>query len=109
MIVSILMIKFREQIGDSIGDAEWMHYVGGVYNFVIILAVIFFFWAVASLTGTTHIFFAPLYFLLGGAFHPSSAPPAAKFSRPTPSIRAPIPTVNSGPRCAAKDGILTCS
>ena len=76
MIASVLMIKYREAIGDSIGDADWMHYVGGVYNFIIVLAVIFFFWGIASLTGTTHIFFAPLYFLLGGAFQHSSVPPS---------------------------------
>lgn len=68
MGASILMIKYRERMGDLIGDAEWMRYVGGVYNLVVIVAVFIFFWAIASLTGTTHIFFSPLFWFLGGAF-----------------------------------------
>lgn len=68
MGISILMIKYREQMGDMIGDAQWMRYVGGVYNLVIIIAVFLFFWAIASLTGTEKVFFFPLYYVLGGAF-----------------------------------------
>lgn len=68
MVAAVYMIKQREAIGDMIGDADWMRYVGGVYNFVIIIAVFFFFWAVASLTGTTKIFFAPVFWVVGGAF-----------------------------------------
>lgn len=66
--LAIAMIKYRERIGDQLGDQYWMRYVGGVYNFVIIIAVLLFFWAVASITGTEKIFFFPLYFILGGAF-----------------------------------------
>lgn len=68
MILAVLMIKYRERIGDQLGDPYWTRYVGGIYNFVIIIAVFIFFWAVASLTGTEKIFFFPFYFILGGAF-----------------------------------------
>ena len=68
MIVAILMIKYREKIGDAIGDAEWMRYVGGVYNCIIIFAVFLFFWSIAALTGTQHILFAPLTWFFGGLF-----------------------------------------
>jgi|TARA_Y100000310_G_scaffold175693_2_gene175811 hypothetical protein len=68
MILAVLMIKYRERIGDQIGTAEWMKYFGGVYNFIIILAFFTFFWAIASLTGTERIFFFPFYMLFGGAF-----------------------------------------
>ena len=63
-----LLIKYRERIGDFLGDAYWMRYVGGVYNLVIIIGVLIFFWSVALMTGTQQIFFAPLYWILGGAF-----------------------------------------
>ena len=66
MIAAGLMIKYREQIGDSLGDAEWMRYVGGVYNFIIILAIFLFFWSIAALTGTQHILFAPLTWFFSG-------------------------------------------
>lgn len=68
IIVAFFMVKYRERLGDMIGDAEWMRYVGGVYNFIIILAVFIFFWSIASLTGTQKVFFFPLYWVVGGAF-----------------------------------------
>ncbi|MCA9370686.1 MAG: hypothetical protein KC680_01860 [Candidatus Peregrinibacteria bacterium] len=68
MVIGALMIKYREKIGEQIGEAEWMRYVGGVYNFVILLGILFFFWSLAALTGTMDIFFAPLFWLVGGAF-----------------------------------------
>lgn len=68
MIIACLMLKYRERMGDLIGDAEWMKYVGGVYNLVIIVSIFIFFWAIASLTGTEEIFFFPFYIIMGGAF-----------------------------------------
>lgn len=70
LITSLLMIKYREKVGDNIGEAEWMQKVGGVYNFVIILAIFIFFWSIAYLTGTTDIFFAPLRSAMGGIATP---------------------------------------
>ncbi len=60
MVASYLMIKHREMIGDSIGDAQWMRYVGGVYNLIVLIAVIFFFWSVAVITGTSETFLNPI-------------------------------------------------
>ena len=68
MTFGVLVIKYRERIGDFVGDAYWMRHVGGVYNLLIIVGVLIFFWSVASMTGTEKIFFAPLYWVLGGAF-----------------------------------------
>ena len=63
---SILLIKYRERMGDMIGDAYWMRHVGGVYNLIIIFAVFIFFWSIAELTGTTDIILEPLKWLVPG-------------------------------------------
>ncbi|HVW66920.1 MAG TPA: hypothetical protein VHA78_04295 [Candidatus Peribacteraceae bacterium] len=63
MVASIAMIKYRAQLGDMMGDPDWMKYVGGVYNFVIILAIVFFFWSIAYMTNTTDVLFRPLLLL----------------------------------------------
>ncbi|MEI8230426.1 MAG: hypothetical protein WCG83_04800 [Candidatus Peregrinibacteria bacterium] len=63
IVLSVLMIKYREQAGDTFGSAEWMEKVGGVYNVIIIFAVLLFFGCVAVLTGSTQIFFAPVLWL----------------------------------------------
>ncbi len=68
IIFGILIIKYRERLGDFIGDAYWMRHVGGVYNLLIIVGVLIFFWSVAAMTNTEKIFFAPLFWILGGAF-----------------------------------------
>lgn len=72
IVASVFMLKYRERLGDFMGEADWMHYVGGVYNFVIILALFIFFWSLASLTGTTDILFRPFLYLLPGGVNPRS-------------------------------------
>ena len=66
IICSLFMFKYRERIGDAIGEADWMRKVGGIYGVVMILALVIFFWSVASLTGTTSILFAPIRLLFPG-------------------------------------------
>ena len=66
IIASFFMFKYRERIGDTIGEADWMRKVGGIYGVVMILALVIFFWSVASLTGTTSVLFAPLLLLFPG-------------------------------------------
>lgn len=60
------MLKYREYIGNFMGEAEWMNKVGGVYNVVIFAAIFIFFWSLASLTGTSDILFRPLLWLIPG-------------------------------------------
>ena len=67
IVGSFFLIKYREVIGNTMGEAAWMSKVGGVYNVVIIVAVCLFFWSVATLTGTSDIFFQPLLWLIPGA------------------------------------------
>jgi len=67
MLIGVFIIKYRERIGDSVGEAYWMRHIGGIYNFLIILGVAIFFWSIATMTGTEQIFFAPLFWIFGGA------------------------------------------
>jgi hypothetical protein len=64
--ISLVLLKYRERVGDLIGEADWMNKVGGVYNLVIIVSVLLFFWSVAVMTGTTGILLRPLIMLLPG-------------------------------------------
>jgi len=63
---SFFLIKYREYIGEIIGDADWMRYVGGPYNLVIVVAILIFFWSIAAITGTQDVFLSPLLWLLPG-------------------------------------------
>ena len=69
LIGPFVMIKYRETIGDLFGEADWMRKVGGVYNIVLIVALIIFFWTIAELTGTTSVLFAPLRSMMPGLNH----------------------------------------
>ena len=74
IVGAFFMIRFRELVGDLLGEAEWMRKVGGVYNVVVIVAVAIFFWCIAELTGTTHILFKPLIYFIPGLNRPELAP-----------------------------------
>lgn len=63
IIISFLLLKYRETIGDVIGESHWMQRIGGVYLFVVYVAIFIFFWSIAELTGTTSLLFAPLTWL----------------------------------------------
>ena len=69
VILSFSMIRYRENVGDMLGEPELASKVGGIYNVVVIIAVFFFFWSVAYMTGTTAVLFKPLinFFSLGKA------------------------------------------
>lgn len=66
IIGSFFMIKYREQIGGMMGEAQWMTKIGGVYNVVILVAIFIFFWSLASLTGTTDLLFRPILWFIPG-------------------------------------------
>ena len=72
---SFVLIKYREQVGDMLGDPDWASKVGGIYNIVILCGIIGFFWSIAYMTGTEQVLFAPLvYFLPKGAPPPMGIP-----------------------------------
>ena len=68
---SFIFIYYREYIGDIIGEPEWAAKVGGIYNVMILFGILMFFWSVASISGTTDVFFYPLVMFLpnGGRAH----------------------------------------
>lgn len=64
IIGSYYLLRYRERIGDMIGEAEWMKKIGGVYMVIIIFAIFLFFWCVAELTNTTDFLFGPILSIL---------------------------------------------
>jgi uncharacterized membrane protein len=64
MALAYFIIVSRKMIGDLIGDPPWVAGFGGIHNFLVIVAVMIFFWSFAELTGTTHLLFYPLTFLI---------------------------------------------
>ncbi len=70
----VAVIIYRESVGNMLGDADWMKYVGGPYSLAIIIGIFAFFYGLADITGTTGLLFAPVrgLFSLGGS---ASAPP----------------------------------
>jgi len=65
ILLSLAMFKYRERVGELIGDAPWMQKLGGVYGVVMLTALFFFFWSIAAMVGSEHLFFAPLRLILG--------------------------------------------
>ncbi len=74
LIGPFVLIKYREDVGNLIGEADWMRKVGGVYNVVFIVAAVIFFWTLADITGTTNFLFGPLRHL-SPAFRPEATSP----------------------------------
>lgn len=72
IVGAFFLIKYRERIGDMVGDPEWARKVGGIYNVLIIIGVLMFFWGVATMTGTSDVFFRPLLMFIPGYRAPGS-------------------------------------
>ena len=64
IIGSLAAIKYRERMADMLGTAEWMNYVGGPYNFIIIVSVVIFLWSISALFGITDVFLSPLLWII---------------------------------------------
>lgn len=61
------IIRYREPIGNALGDPAWAGKVGGIYNVLIIVGVFIFFWSLAVITNTTDILFWPLLMVFPNA------------------------------------------
>jgi hypothetical protein len=73
LIGPFFLMMYREAVGNIVGEADWMRKVGGVYNVIVIVALIIFFWTLAEVTGTTTILFTPFRYLSPG-FQPQATP-----------------------------------
>jgi len=60
---AFVLIKYREQIGDTFGDPDWLRAVGGVHYTIVYIAIFIIFWSISYLTGTTEILFRPFLWL----------------------------------------------
>ena len=74
IVASFFLLKYRERVGDMIGEADWMRKVGGIYMIIIFVAIFIFFWSVAELTGTTGVLFGWVRYVIPG-LRPAAAPP----------------------------------
>ncbi len=70
IITSIALMHYRQQFGDFVGEADWMYYVGGVYNAIVIFGIFILLWSLVSLFGITDIIFSPIIYLLPGTPRP---------------------------------------
>jgi Na+-driven multidrug efflux pump len=61
IIFGVLLIIYRERVGDFFGQPDWATKVGGIYNVVIFVGVFMFFWSLAAMTNTTDLLFAPFF------------------------------------------------
>jgi len=61
---SVALIIYREQVGGMLGEPAWADKIGGIYNLVVIIGVLIFFWSIAYMTNTQDMFFAPLMYIL---------------------------------------------
>lgn len=71
VVLSALLIKYREKVGDAFGDPPWASKVGGMYNVVIILGAIGFFWSLSYMSNTQDILFAPILSFFPGMNKPA--------------------------------------
>ena len=66
IIASFFMVKYRERIGEMLGDPEWAGSVGGIYNVIVIMAIILMFWGITALTGTGDVLLNPIMNVMPG-------------------------------------------
>jgi heme/copper-type cytochrome/quinol oxidase subunit 2 len=66
VLMAFIMIVFRENLGDALGETKWIHDHGGIYTWVVIAAVFIFLWSLASIFGLTHYLFDPFRSILPG-------------------------------------------
>ncbi len=79
ILFGAVLIKFREQVGDMFGQPSWADKVGGIYNVIVIIGILIFFWSISYMTNTQDIFFAPLFYFLPGRNAGSAGVPGTEF------------------------------
>lgn len=66
ILIGYAIIRYREPIGEMVGEPEWATKIGGIYNVLILLGIFIFFWSIAAMTGTTDVLFSPILGLFSG-------------------------------------------
>ena len=69
IVGAYVCLRYRSQIVEYTGDFAWAEKhlgQGGTYAVVVLLGVFFFFFGIASITGTTGVLLAPLRSILSG-------------------------------------------
>lgn len=66
IVFGCVLVKYREQVGNAVGEPAWALKVGGIYNVVIVLGILMAFWGLATMTGTTDVFLSPITSFLPG-------------------------------------------
>ncbi|HAI98108.1 TPA: hypothetical protein DCL30_01015 [Candidatus Peribacteria bacterium] len=64
ILLSVGIIRYREAIGDTIGEAEWMRKIGGVYMVTIYFAICLFIYSFLSMFGLQDMLLTPIVRLL---------------------------------------------
>lgn len=77
--LGFVLIKYREQAGDLFGDPAWAGKIGGIYNVMIIVGILMFFWGVAMVTNTQDILFSPIINLFPQNAAPTGGLPGTEF------------------------------
>lgn len=72
IVGAFFLMKYREKVVEMTGKFAWAEKylgTGGTYNLMVILAIVFFLWGLASITGTTDVLLSPLrrFFAPGGS------------------------------------------
>ena len=63
IVFAFILIKYREQIGDTFGDPEWLSPIGGIHYTIVYIGIFIIFWSISVMTGTTEILFKPFLWL----------------------------------------------
>jgi hypothetical protein len=73
IVCGYLLIRYREKVGDALGEPAWTNKVGGIYNVLIAIGLFMFFWSLATITNSNDFLFSPILNLFSNQ---SSSEPA---------------------------------
>ena len=79
IVFASVLIKYRERVGEMLGEPAWAEKIGGIYNLVIIIGILMYFWSISYMTNTQDIFFSPLLYFLPHQRSAGGGVPGADF------------------------------
>ncbi|MFA7681807.1 MAG: hypothetical protein WCX61_02135 [Candidatus Peribacteraceae bacterium] len=60
ILLSWIIIRYREAIGNTLGEAAWMRSIGGIYYVIIFTAIFIFLWSLLMMFGLTNQVVEPI-------------------------------------------------